>query len=87
MTNSASLPAFITIPRPIRRGTDGGYKTSSDAERSGAKLQVYFAPGEKELVKSAAAKCGMTVSEFVRQLTKTAVIALEARSDGHDQHR
>ena len=81
------LPAFITIPRPIRRGNDGGFKSGGPVDRSLSKLQIYFAAGEKEQVQRAADMCGVSVSEFIRQLARTAITALEVPSDGHNQHR
>ena len=76
-----SLPAFITIPRPIRRGNEGGTKAGSDHERTHTgKLQVYLAPGEKELVKRTAQLCGVSVSEFIRQLVVTTAESLGERN-------
>lgn len=81
-----SLPPFITIPRPTRR--HGPKKSGSDAERYQAKMQIYFAPGEKELVQRAADLCGCTVSEYLRQLANHSVTALEvSNGTGTDQRR
>lgn len=81
-----SLPPFVTIPRPINRGRDGERKAGSDYERiHTGKLQVYLAPGEKELAKRTAKLCGTSVSELIRQLIVNTATALEVRNGNRDR--
>lgn len=74
MTNS--LAPFVTIPRPHKRVWHGSRKVAGEGERFKGVLNVYFSPDERDIVKQAAALCGCTASEFVRQASLNIVAAL-----------
>lgn len=71
-----TLAPFVTIPRPHKRVFHGERKVASERDRFKGVLNVYFSPDERDLVKQAAALCGCTASEFVRQASLNIVAAL-----------
>jgi hypothetical protein len=75
-----TLAPFVTVPRPHKRVWYGARKG-----RYKGVLNVYFSPDERDVVKHAAALCGCTASEFVKQSALNVIAALGVSKDGTRQ--